>query len=64
MLAFLAILPPLLVAPSLQKPAASKPWDATNGPQPEDVLAGGDEKMHYLLHAPDKDAKEPTGGWQ
>jgi predicted peptidase len=43
-------------APTLQDEAA--------GPKPEDILIGGDANQRYLLHAPEKDVKEPAAGWR
>ena len=53
----------LLGAPE-QRPVDPKPWTATDVPQPEDFTVGGDEKMRYLVHGPDKGAKEPAAGWR
>jgi hypothetical protein len=64
MIACLAASSLLLALSSLQKPGASKPWEATDVPQPEEIVVGGDEHMRYLLHVPDKDAKEPADGWR
>lgn len=30
----------------------------------QDLKAGGDEKMRYLVHGPKKDAKQPKAGWR
>jgi hypothetical protein len=32
--------------------------------KPEDIRVGGDNKKHYLLHAPAKEAAEPASGWR
>jgi predicted peptidase len=64
MIALFASLPLLFALADAQKPGGSKPWEATDVPQPEEVVVGGDEKMRYLLHVPDKDAQEPADGWR
>ncbi len=53
-----------LASPTPQNVGASKPWEATDVPRPEEFLVGGDEKMRYLLHAPGKETKEPSSGWR
>jgi predicted esterase len=52
-----------LACPGFQKSGPSKKWEADDVPQPEECIVGGNEKMHYLLHAPGQDAKEPGDGW-
>ena len=54
----------ILACPVFQSSGSSKPWEATDVPRPEEFLVGGDEKMRYLLHAPGKETKEPSGGWR
>jgi predicted esterase len=52
----------LLVALAALLPAGAQ--DAKAGPEPQDVLVGGDAQQRYLLHGPGADAQAPRDGWR